>query len=420
MSPAAPAPAEAGSGVDEAAARRRRRVAWLVAALVALRVLALFGALVTHPDEEGSIIGGDARRYQQIADAEGVPYRDVRVEYPPGTVLVIEAVDADGLFASQVRLAVSQLAVDLATAAVLAWGFGRRTALAYLVLGAPFLAFPFLYLRVDLVPVLLAAAALAVLRRRSDGLGDVGAGGLLALAVLTKVWPFVLVPLLVVERRWRALAWCAGIGAVLGLAWVGVAGVDGVRDVVSFRGAQGWQLESVTGIVVHALDPARAHVESGAWRTGVMPAGARTLLTALSLATAALAWWWAERSRAAPGTPEATAIRYGTAPLAAVLGLLVFAPIISPQYVLWLLPFAAVAVARGDRTTGWLTLGAAALSTLSLALIRSQIDGDWWGTAPVLARNALLVWALCHVLVVLARSSGATAQAPGSAPPARR
>ena len=398
----APAAGVAAAGPAEAgAARRRRRAAWLVAALVALRVLALVGALATHPDEEGSIIGGDARRYQQIADAEGVPYRDVRIEYPPGTVVVIEAVDADGLLASQIRLGISQLVADLATAAVLAWGFRRRVGIAYLVLGTPFLAFPFLYLRVDLVSVLLAAAAVAVAHRRRDAWGDAGAGALVAVAVLTKLWPFVLVPLLVVERRWRALAWCVGTGALLGLAWLGVAGVDGVRDVVSFRGAEGWQLESVTGIVVHVADPARAHVEAGAWRTGTMPAGARALLSALSLATAGLAWWWAWRPRGSATALAPTTLRYGLAPFAAVLGLLVFAPIISPQYVLWLLPFAAVAVVGGDRTTGWLTLAAGALSTLSLALIRGQIAGSAWGTLPVLARNVVLVWALAHVAAVL-------------------
>lgn len=396
---AATAPAGAGGSARAAA---RRRTAWLVAALVALRVVALVAALATDPDVEGSIIGGDARRYQQIADAEGMPYRDVRIEYPPGTVVVIEAVDADDLWGSQLRLGVSQLVADLATAAVLAWGFRRRVAVAYLVLGTPFLAFPFLYLRVDLVSVLLAAAAVAVLHQVRGGRGDAAGGVLLALAVLTKLWPFVLVPLLVVERRWRALAWCAATGALLTAAWVGVAGIDGARDVVSFRGAEGWQLESVTGILVHVLDPARAHVESGAWRTGTMPGGARTLLTALSLATAGVAWWWAWRRPTADTRLDATTVRYGLAPLAAVLGLLVFAPIISPQYVLWLLPFAAVATAGGDRVAGVLVLLAAALSTLSLALIRAQIDGSWWGTAPVVARNLVLVVALAQVLATLA------------------
>jgi hypothetical protein len=85
-----------------------------------------------------------------------------------------------------------------------------------------------------------------------------------------------------------------------------------------------------------------------------------------------------------------------------VLGLLVWAPIISPQYLLWLLPWAAVATARGDRLLGWLTVGAVALSTYSLATIRAQIDGELYATFPILVRNVVLVIALCHVLVTLA------------------
>jgi hypothetical protein len=91
-----------------------------------------------------------------------------------------------------------------------------------------------------------------------------------------------------------------------------------------------------------------------------------------------------------------------------VLGLLVWAPIISPQYVLWLLPFAAVATAAGDRTLGWLVAGAAALSTYSLGTIRAQIDGEAYATWPILVRNVVLVVALCHVLVRLTAAPGPT------------
>lgn len=426
-------------------------VRWLVLGLVALRVVAVIIALVTHPDVERSIIGGDARRYDSIVNAAGLPYRDHSVEYPPGSVAAIFAVHGETLFATQVRLVLSQLGVDLACALVLAWGFGRRTGVAYLVIGAPFALFPFLYFRVDLVSVLLAAAAVAILHRslrsgvgqsplrrvtdartRLGGLGErvarwlaagnraeLAAGVLLALAVLTKIWPIALVPGLVVLRRWRALAACFVTGLVLGLAWLAMAGIDGVLPVVSFRDARGWQLESVAGIVVHVLEPARAQVESGAWRTGIMPPFARPLLTLLSFGTIALAWWWASR-RGAP-TDESSGAVWGRAPIAAVLGLLVFAPIISPQYVAWLLPFAAIAATRGDRRLAVLVTAAAAFSTLGLALIRLQIDGHPLGTAPVVARNVLLVWALAHALSLLAAPprGGRTEAAPDRDTPDR-
>ena len=46
---------------------------------------------------------------------------------------------------------------------------------------------------------------------------------------------------------------------------------------------------------------------------------------------------------------------YALAPLVSVLSLLIFAPILSPQYVVWMLPFAALVAARGDRLVAGLT-----------------------------------------------------------------
>ena len=389
---------------------------WGVAALVLLRVIALVAALGSHPDAERSAIGGDAVRYEQIAEAAGTPYRDVAIEYPPGAWVVVEAVHGQDLLDTQTRLGISQLVCDLVAAAVLAWGFGRRAGFAYLVLGAPFALYPFFYLRIDLVSVALAAASLAVLYRRRDLIGDVAGGALLAAAVYTKLWPFALLPLLVVLRRWRALGACALVGGAAALVWVGAAGLDGVVQVVSFRGARGWQLESLGGMVVHMADPDRAHVEAGAWRTGVMPLGSRQLLMILSLTTIVAAWWWARK--AVDGrdlTPAArTRIVFGLAPSACVLGLLVFAPIISPQYILWLLPWVAItwAAAPEHWFVAATTLAVSALSTWSLASILGQIHGDLYATVPVLVRNLLLVGLLAVTLAELATSASQPAPAP--------
>jgi len=231
----------------------------------------------------------------------------------------------------------------------------------------------------------------------------------LAAAVFAKLWPIALAPLLVLERRWKALAAWAVTGLVLLAAWVAWAGTRGPVDVLSFRGARGWQVESLPGIVLHLLDPTRANVEAGAWRTGLMPSWSRPLLTALSAGGAALAWWWAHRRRREGASDT---VLYGLAPLAAVMSLLIFAPIISPQYLLWLLPFSAVLAARGERSLTVLVVVVSGLSVLEFSQIHGQIPGYWWATWPVVARNVALV---VTFVVALLKLSGAV-RCPAIAP----
>src|SRR5262249_24603318 len=147
------------------------------------------------------ILPGDARRFHKIASFEGRPYRDFEVEYPPVMVAAIEVTDGGRFRSPTVRFMWPQLVVDLAIAAVVAWGWGRRAGIAYLVLGLPFLLYPFLYLRLDLLSVFLAVLGIALVRRRHQYAG----GAALAIACFAKLWPVVLIPVLVVRRAWRGL-----------------------------------------------------------------------------------------------------------------------------------------------------------------------------------------------------------------------
>jgi hypothetical protein len=83
--------------------------------------------------------------------------------------------------------------------------------------------------------------------------------------------------------------------------------------------------------------------------------------------------------------------------------MLVFAPILSPQYVLWFLPFAAIIAARGNRLMGGLTLAVTALSAWSFAVIKAELHGQWYAIYPLFLRNGLLVAMLVVGLVQLAR-----------------
>lgn len=374
---------------------------WLVLLLVTVRLVAVVVLLNSGVEDEFSILGGDGRRYEAIARSEGRPYTDFEVEYPPLSLAVIELVVGHDQLDTLTRLAVSQLLLEAGIVLLLWWAWGRRTAIAYLILGTPMAFFPFPYMRIDLVSVFLAVLGLALLRRAHDGAG----GASLAVAALTKLWPLAVAPRLLVERRWRALAALVVVGAIGAGLWIGFAGTDGLRQVIGFRGAKGWQIESLPGAIGHMLDPSSSHVEQGAWRTRAeMPPWSRPLLTLATLATVGAVWWLVGRR-----ADRSARIVDGVAPVAAVAGMLVFSPIISPQYLLWLMPFVAIAAVRGERVLGWLGLAVSALTTFILASIHAQIEGRLYATVPILVRNGLLV---AMLVIAMRELSGRTPGPP--------
>jgi hypothetical protein len=413
---------QVGLGERQAApAPRDRSVprwAIVVAVLVAVRLIAIVLLLNSGVEDKHSILGGDARRYEAILASHGTPYRDFEVEYPPVTLGLVHLVgmgtdvsgidptssEFDGDLGMLTRLAVLQLAFELGAAALLAWGWNRRTGIAYLVLGTPFLFFPFPYVRIDLFTVFVAVLALSLVRKGFDRAGGVALG----VAVLAKLWPIVVVPVVLVTDKRRSLLWWL-ITSAVGLAlWLAFFGPAGFAQVATFRGSKGWQIESIPGVFFHMADHGASHVEQGAWRTGAqVPLVVKPLLPLLALGNAALAWWWA-RARHVRRTDDDEWAVWGLAPLASILGLLVFSTIISPQYVLWFVPFVAILAARGDRLITGLYLVTAILTTFILSSIHGQIEGQLYATVPIVIRNFCLIAMLAVALWRLSPRSQAS------------
>lgn len=207
-------------------------------------------------------------------------------------------------------------------------GWGRSTARRYLWLGTPLLVF--IYRRADLVALALAVVSMLLVRRGRDRWG----GGVFAAAVLTRFWPVVLVPVWLVQRRWSAARTFAVAFLVGLLSWIAIAGPDAIRQVATFRRATGFELESSVGAVVWALT-GEHRLEFDANRTGVIPwwFGPSMLLVLAFL----LAMIWlrsASRPRVEPS---------GAPAVAAIAALLILSPVFSPQYISWLVPWAAIA-----------------------------------------------------------------------------
>jgi len=203
--------------------------------------------------------------------------------------------------------------------------------------------------------VALAALALALASRDRPRASGVA----LAAGVLTKIWPVVVAPALALERRWKALT-TAAIALVAGMiGWLLLGGPDALRQVSTFRGATGWEVGSTVGAIVWART-GEVRFESGANRTGTVPGWAPVALGLLTVGLVTLAWLLARRRRQRPA---------GAPALTAVAVLLMCAPLFSPQYVAWLLPWAAIAGGR------WAKLAAVPI-TLTGALVATWYL-DW-------------------------------------------
>jgi hypothetical protein len=324
-----------------------------------------------------SIVGpitADLARFRGIFLAPGTPYRSFPVEYAPGELLFIRTLGSSSPAVFATRLAVVAFLADIAAWAAIRWGWGRAPSVAYLILGTPLLVF--LYTRFDLVPVAMAAwgAALAVRgRERSAGLT-------FAAAVLTKLWPIAVIPMLAMQRRRRALRYVFVSTAVGVLVWVVVGGSGAIRQVVTFRGATGWDVGGSVGSVVWIMTGETFKQEQGSPRIGDVPWWGPIILAIVLLVALGAVWWRAlGRPIDAPGA----------ASLAAVGALLACSPLYSAQFAAWLLPWAAIASANGHRALVRTT----ALITVLTATLFLVYTPDHVGRAQVLLiiRNAATI-----------------------------
>jgi Glycosyltransferase family 87 len=288
-----------------------------------LMVILWAGALALAPSQSRR---GDVLRFYQIAHG-GTPYSEQEVEYPPletALVLVLGSTSQTGT--------VWLVALTNAIATIWCWRVLRRSWSPEV--GRLFLWFAlplqiFMPFRVDTVSVLLAVWGIAIAQRDREAAG----GGLLGGAVLFKLWPIVLVPVFVIRKRRTALVTTIAVTVGGALVWAGAFGLGAVRQVETYRGATGWQIESVFGAVYRYLTHAPIRIEAGAARVGETTGVEVFGLRLASLLLVALAWIAASRRSVDPA---------GGPALASVASVLLLSPVASPQYVMWLLPWAAI------------------------------------------------------------------------------
>ena len=206
----------------------------------------------------------------------------------------------------------------------------------------------------------------------------------LGLAVMAKLWPLVLVPVFAFRKARRGLLAGALVCLVLGVWWYLTGGPKAPFQVLSFRDARGWHVESVVGSALWVFGRGVAYREADAIRIGHAALAAKAVLFAGLAACEALIWRRASRDARDP---------VGGASLAAVAALAVFSPLFSLQMAAWLLPFTALAFDgdHDERHTAGVATIAVILTGVVAVVWRDQASApaSWVGWL-VLVRN--LVW----------------------------
>jgi hypothetical protein len=372
-----------------------------------------------NPRLYSAAVFGDARFYaakvERMFQGE-LPYREVAIEYPPGSVpftilpgLVVGTgagyrlafacemvlVDAVGLWAAT-RLA---RVVD---------GARRRIPLAYVL--AMVAMGPLLLLRFDLVPAVcvLLAAAMAAEGRPGWAAAALGYG------TAAKIYPGVLAPLLVLglvpAMGWRRSLlrtvppFLAGFGLTVVPALL--LSVRGTADSVLFHVQRGVQIESLWANAIALLDlfggpQARTVTGFGAYDLSSSVSEAAKLLSAVATLAllAGAAWLVWRRSRRLGGLgPADWAAAFAVGTFAFVLP----TRVLSPQYLVWLCaPMVALVVGLAGRRALWTLAAAAVVSQVIFPFRYSQLRRLEPSDVGLLTLRNLLLIVAC-VLVVRA------------------
>jgi len=363
--------------------------------------------------------------YARALNDGAAPYRDLALEYPPLALAPIwlPALPSEDPSVYSIGFALLMLIAMLATmvltarlaeaggrapssaSALLVWRPSRQAlTAAWLVALSPLLCGAMLRTHFDLLPTAIVLAALLALVRDRSLLGF----ALLGVGAMTKLFPALVVPI--------AAAWLLGRGrtreAVLGvIAFAAVilavsapfAG-SGYVDAYTFHLERPVQIESAPASVLWAIggstvtgDP----VAPDRFKSNGLDGGAaREVSTAFLVAEVAALAWIVLRVFRRP-QPRALVL----AAFAAVLAFAALGKVLSPQFLVWLVPFAAVAWAWGERAAAGLCAAAMALTLVEFPVrYWDLVDGERGVVAIVAARNALVLAAL---VTLLAREAGA-------------
>jgi hypothetical protein len=370
-----------------------------------------------NPRLYSAAVFGDVRFYaakvERIFQGE-LPYRDVAIEYPPGSVpfTILPGLAVGTGAGYRLAFACEMVLVD----AVGLWAATRlarivdrgrrRISLAYVL--AMVAMGPLLLLRFDLVPAVcvLLAAAMAAEGRPGWAAAALGYG------TAAKIFPGVLAPLLVLglvpAMGWRRSLlrtvppFLAGFGLTVVPALL--LSVRGTADSVLFHVQRGVQIESLWANAIALLDlfggpQARTVTGFGAYDLSSSVSDAAKLLSGVATLAmlAGAAWLVWRRSRRLGGLePPDWAAAFAVGVFAFVLP----TRVLSPQYLVWLCaPMAALAAVLAGRRALWTLVAAAVVSQVIFPFRYSQLRRLYPFDVGLLTLRNLLLIAACLLVV---------------------
>jgi hypothetical protein len=315
-----------------------------------------------------------------------VPYRDFAMEYPPGAAVMFvlpatravaggstddpswTPLNAAGRryyrgFESLVLFLMAAIIV-LTALTLSAMARPYRTVMLSLAVVAlsPLLIGQVLPERFDVWPAALTGAALAAFVRERYRMG----GTVLGLGAAAKIYPALLLPVLVIVAvrrrgvREGVFVAASAVGALVAvLVPFSIASFSGTWRSLRIQFTGGLQIESLASsllvIASHVADEASDFTTRGAGggliRTNLDGPGVGVTTTVLDvLVPAALCLLWVNLARSKRDARE-DLLRYAAGSLATVL---VLGTVLSPQYVVWLIPL--VPLVGGGRGTAAILL----------------------------------------------------------------
>lgn len=301
----------------------------------------------------------------------------------------------------------------------------RGAALTVWLLAVPLLGAT-TYARFDLVPGLLIGASLLLLAGRPRV-----AAGLAALATGFKLWPAFVLPALAAPERFRrsVLTVVVAVGVILAGASVALAGWARLFSPLTWQAARGLQIEAVAAtpaMVGWVFAPERyeiAFTEHNAFEVvGPGTDGLLAVSAVLSLlGAAALLALWVAAFRHGRGLTIETVSWLA---LAAVGLFVVTSKVLSPQYLLWLLPLAAAAagLARGRALVVWsaMLLVVTAATQVVFPELYGQLthrgEHAGWAVLALTVRNVLLLALVGWAVVAAARGVSEAGRSSASRP----